>query len=388
MRPVVLTFVARYLPGYKSGGPVRTIANMVDRLGDEVDFRIVTADRDSFDRTVYPNVVVNEWNVVGKAHVFYTSPTARSMSCLARLIRATPHDVMYLNSFFRPRFTVKPLLLRRFGLIRRRPVIIAPRGEFSEGALSLKKWKKRCYLMLAKTMGHYGDLLWQASSQYEAADIRNTMGKSAQRIVIAPDVPAVPQPANCASRSEDRTVSNPLRVCFLSRIDAKKNLDYALRVLSQVRVPVQFSIYGAICDEEYWLACQDLFQTFPSHVAVDYRGVIDHAQVVDVLAEHHLFFLPTRGENFGHVIYEALTAGVPVLISDQTPWRDLQSLGVGWNLPLSDMESFRKVIEGQAVLGVEERAAQRQRARDYAVSIADDEEVLAANLALFTKAVK
>ena len=45
-RPIILSFAGHYLPGYKAGGPIRSIANMVDQLGDEFDFRIVAGDRD------------------------------------------------------------------------------------------------------------------------------------------------------------------------------------------------------------------------------------------------------------------------------------------------------------------------------------------------------
>ena len=63
------------------------------------------------------------------------------------------------------------------------------------------------------------------------------------------------------------------------------------------------------------------------------------------IAKNHLFFLPTLGENFGHIILEAFCAGCPVLISDQTPWRDLEEKGVGWNLPLDQPELFREVLQ-------------------------------------------
>lgn len=35
----ILTLADYYLPGYKAGGPIRTLANMVDMLGDEFKFR-------------------------------------------------------------------------------------------------------------------------------------------------------------------------------------------------------------------------------------------------------------------------------------------------------------------------------------------------------------
>ena len=55
--------------------------------------------------------------------------------------------------------------------------------------------------------------------------------------------------------------------------------------------------------------------------------------------------LPTLGENFGHVISEALVGGCPVIISDQTPWRDLEKEQVGWDIDLNDEVSFVNAIQ-------------------------------------------
>jgi glycosyltransferase involved in cell wall biosynthesis len=62
------------------------------------------------------------------------------------------------------------------------------------------------------------------------------------------------------------------------------------------------------------------------------------------LKKYHGVFLPSRGENFGHVILESFMAGRTVIISDQTPWRKLQELGVGWDLSLEKTEEFSQVI--------------------------------------------
>ena len=62
-----------YLPGYQAGGPIRTIANLADHLGDEFDIRIVTRDRDILGTHPYPGVNVDSWNKVGKAQVMYAS---------------------------------------------------------------------------------------------------------------------------------------------------------------------------------------------------------------------------------------------------------------------------------------------------------------------------
>src|SRR5690606_28454876 len=136
-RAIVLILLPSYLPGFKAGGPVRSIANLVDSLGAEFDFRILCLDRDLGEAGPYRDMVSDRWMRVGHAMVHYASPALCGPLGLSRLIGTTPHDILYLNSFFSPRFTIAPLVARRLGLVPRRPAIIAPRGEFSAGALML-----------------------------------------------------------------------------------------------------------------------------------------------------------------------------------------------------------------------------------------------------------
>jgi len=385
MRPAILTFVRYYLPGYKSGGPVRTIANLVRQLGDELQFRIVTGDRDAFDGRPYRGVLIDQWNVVGNAKVFYASSKSQSFRRIARLMRRTPHDILYLNSFFDPVFSMLPMLARAVGLAPWRPTVLAPRGEFSGGALGLKTWKKWPYIQMAKTVGLYRDVVWQASSELDAADIQRAMGNVSERIRVVPNLVARPS-VRCGNTVAPRD-STELKIVFLSRITPMKNLDFALRVLARVTVPIRFSIYGVIDDAAYWRRCQDIIARLPAHISVCYRGPIPHEDVLRALADHHLFFLPTLGENFGHVIIEALMAGLPVLLSDRTPWRGLDGLGVGWDFPLNEPEMFVAAIEGYARASVQEHLMRRARARSHAVALANDPHTIALNRLLFTDLV-
>src|SRR5690349_21182553 len=107
----VLTLSPYYLPGYKAGGPIRTLAGMVERLGDDIRFRLVTSDRDSGDEQPYGGITADAWQPVGKAEVCYLSPSRRSLGAMQRLLRATAHEVLYVNSFFSPVFGMQPLLL-------------------------------------------------------------------------------------------------------------------------------------------------------------------------------------------------------------------------------------------------------------------------------------
>lgn len=377
----ILTFANYYQPGFKGGGPIRTLSSMVEHLGETYSFLVVTRDRDFGDDRPYADISRGEWQSFGKARVRYLGPEELTASSLMAVIRGVRPDVLYLNSLFAPVFTILPLLLRRLRLVRI-PVILAPRGELSEGALSIKLWKKRLYLLVAKWLGLYRGVTWQASSAFEEADIRRVFGPG-ERIHVAPDMALRPAGHHVAEIKSPQA-SGVLKLVFLSRISRMKNLDGALRMLAQLRdLPVQFSIYGPIEDAAYWEECQVLLSTLPSSVEVAYRGAAEPDQVVDLLRQQHLLLLPTHGENFGHVILEALLGGCPVLISDRTPWRSLQKEGVGWDLPLEEPEAFAAAIRSVALMDESQHRALRERSLEFAVRSVQNSEVFAANQDLF-----
>lgn len=354
----ILIFVGGYLPGYRFGGPLQSIANLVDRLGDEFDFRIVTADRDLGSTAPYPDIVPQQWHSVGRAQVLYLAPAERRLAIISRILRETPHDALYLNSFFNPHFSTLPLMARRMG---RSPstarVILAPRGEFAPGALQIKPSRKRIFLAMSRLAALHRNLIWQASTQREASDIRRAIGS--ENIVCATDLPR--QPAPLLAR-RPRSAGEPLRIVFLSRISPMKNLLYALEVLSEVKAPVVFTIHGPREDGEYWQDCAAAISKMPPNVEIIDGGPVQPADVVPVLAQHDLFFLPTQGENYGHVIGEALEAGLRILISDRTPWRNLAADDVGDDLPLEAPSAFVRAIEQAAARSDRIEAAERSYA--------------------------
>ena len=357
----VMVFVGAYLPGFQAGGPIQSVANMVAALGDEYEFLIVTRDRDHNAAAPYNGVRTDEWTRVGKAHVLYVSPRLRSWWWVIRRIRAARQEVLYLNSFFDREFSMLPAILWRLGLLGRCCLILAPKGEFSPGALKIKSFRKRVYIGLTKALGLYDQVVWHASSGYEAEDIQRAMGASTakagsrrlrseqggrthgRKVVTAVDLAGVPDRDGDAAATRKR--SGELDLVFLSRIARMKNLDGALPMLRDLVGRVSLNIYGPAEDPAYWAECKALIESLPRNVSVQYHGSVPHQQVRCILARHDVLFLPTRGEAFGHVITEALLAGRPVLISDQTPWRDLESQGAGWDIPLDRPDRFRSVLQ-------------------------------------------
>jgi len=383
-KPLVLVFLGYYLPGHKGGGPVRSIANMAIALRDVIDFHIVTSDRDVGDREPYSGLAVNQWTRVGAATVFYGERRRLSLPLVARLIREVGPDVVYLNSFFSSTYSMVPLLARRLGLVApRMGWILAPRGEFSAGALAIKPLRKRLFLGAAAAIGLHRGVLWQATSAGEADDIVRCCRVAPGLVRVVPNL-AASQAAYERPAGLDGARS-PLDVCFLSRITPKKNLRFAIDVLARVQRPVDFHVYGPLEDEAYVAECKAA--AAESGLRVHWHGDIPHEKVRGCLANHQLFFLPTRGENFGHVILEALSTGLPVVISDQTPWLDLESRNAGWALPLSDPDAFVKVIERYADFPLATRVQVSRSAHEYAATVCREGGATKATEDLFLAAV-
>jgi glycosyltransferase involved in cell wall biosynthesis len=337
-REVVLVFVDYFLPGFKSGGPVRSVANLIRRAADSISFRVATLDRDFSDRQPYPRVIRNAWNETDGIPTFYYSrPSCRR---IYQLIKEIKPDVVYLNSFL-SRVTIRVLLLRKLGLIATK-VVLAPRGELSKGALSIRPLRKRLYIALSTKLQLYSNILWHASSEAEAAEIVGVMQHACDTYVIAPDL--LPPSTVNVRRIQHKKVGQASFV-FVSRIAPKKNLLVALSLLRRIKGDISFDVYGPVDDAKYWDRCLREISELPSNVVVRYRGPIVHEEVASAFALSDFFLFPTLGENFGHVIIEALAAGCPPIISDTTYWTTLEERGIGWDLPLHDETKWIDVLQ-------------------------------------------
>lgn len=382
-KPKILTLTSFYKPSFKAGGPVKTIANMVDQL-ELFKFFIVSRDRDLGDSEAFPNIQFNRWHKLDGADVLYATPDKLTIKHMSEMIQHCQFDVLYLNSFFDPVFTIKPLIARRLGLIESCPIVLAPRGEFSTGALAIKSFKKKLYIKFASLLGLYNNIIWQASSELEKKDIIAALNVDPSSIFVAKDLPSK------ISMSESFFPLEPNETCklvFLSRISPKKNLDFALQVLEKVESSLVFDIYGPIEDNEYWQVCLRLIQQLPSNIQVNYRGSMTPDQVANVFSGYDLFFFPTRGENYGHVIAESLSAGTPVLLSDQTPWQDLAKYNMGWDLPL-EVDAFAHKIEKVAEMDAQSRLSWRHQVAINSVSKINNDQDISDNIELFQFAME
>ncbi len=349
----ILILMGRYLPGHKDGGPLRTIANVTEALGDEYEFFIACLDRDHGDIEPYPGIQMGTWNRVGKANVWYVPPGGFTNELILKL--AEGKDSIYLTSFYDD-YGYKTLLLRRRGKITQ-AVTLASMGVFSAQALARKALKKKVFIALCKAMGLFRGITWSVTSELEAADLKRSIGSDADYI-IAEDLPRSHVPSASA-----RGYELPLKIVFLSRICEHKGLLIAIEAIKKAGIPCAFTVCGPVQELEYWKVCQEAL----NGLDWTYRGDIPADDVQSELAQHDILLLPTKSENYGHVIFEALSVGCVPAISDRTPWGVIGERKAGFVVP-RNADVFAKALCDFHVMDSQEKV----RMAHSAVSIAKE----------------
>lgn len=329
----ILIFTNHFLPGNRAGGPVTSIANLTKLLNDKFEIIIVTSNKDLGVEIPYENVEYNTKVKYQDFNVVYLSEI--NAHTVSEAIKANSPDFIYLNSFFSTFTQLVLWLTVKEGL--KTPIVLAPRGEMQKNALAIKKVKKNIYLTIYKLLKLYNKVYFHATDITESDRIQEMF--PTQNISILPNVPKV---ANNTSLSKSK---NELRLIFISRIRDNKNLHTALKVLSASKSNIVFDIYGPLEDEEYWEKCQIQIQALPKNISVAYKGVVSPENITTIMQQYHALLLPTKTENFGHIIVEAMQAGLPPIISDQTPWLNLEENRAGWSLDLGNEEAFLEAVE-------------------------------------------
>jgi len=359
LAPCIFIFYDYFPPAYKAGGPIRSIDNLVKLLGDEIRFYIYTTCKD-LDGTKL-DVKTDQWvNYNNLAKVFYASSVKQNLNSVRQLIKEIEPTKLYINGMFSLLSAVYPLIAaRRLNI----PVVFAPRGMLQAGALKLKSTKKKVYLVALRFMVKGLNITWHATDSVEAEDIKRNVGKN----INVFEVGNVPQLTNHAGVGKK---NDCVKFVTLSLIARKKNIGQFLSTLSDLKElngKYEYHIFGPVKDEEYMNELKQIIDALKMK-NIYFHGPLSPEMVNDKLTEFDFFVLPTLGENFGHAIFEALSAGLPVIISDQTPWRNLESKKAGWDVSLKNGSELRTAIKKAIDMTPQDYLQWSQSARELAES--------------------
>lgn len=243
-------------------------------------------------------------------------------------------------------------------------LVISPRGMMSSWAWRHHGWRKR----LSRRLVHRGALEaaagWHATSAEEAREIR-ALGFT-QPVCIAPNGVDAPD-SGATARSAAHwhalcpaTATRPVAL-FYSRFHAKK------RVLELIDLwleqgPADWLLLLVGIPEDYTPEMLERYVQKSSgagRVAV-FSGVGQPPPY----AIASLFLLPSHNENFGLVVAEAMAHGVPALVTDATPWREIVRRELGWCVPWAEYAPALRAATAEPVSQLRLRG---QRAREWIV---------------------
>jgi glycosyltransferase involved in cell wall biosynthesis len=374
----ILSFTDYYWPGYKAGGTIRAFLNQVDYLKEEFEFHIVTRNTDYTETAPYPGITPGGWTTLSEhVHVFYADRQSETIPLFRRLIRERSYDVVYIHLLFGFRYSLLPLILAKMHGSGR--IIIASHGVLGAGALGIKSPKKKLFLTLARLTGLYRGTVFHSVTPHETEDIRTHIGKGVKisearelpRMITTPPV-------------RKKKVAGELNIVTVARIAPEKNQLFALEILAACTgSQIRYDLIGPVYDETYWSRCREVIGQLPPNITVRYRGSIPSEQIPAELQSYDAMLLTTTGENFGHTILESFMAGTPVIISDRTPWRNLEEAGTGRDIPLEKPQEFVRAVEYFASLGPEPFDQYASRAFAFARDYISSPEMLAENINLF-----
>lgn len=368
-----------FTPGYRAGGPIQSARNFALAMQSHYAIWVLTSDHDLDAPAPYSGLAADRWLDFPDSDfkVCYTAARQRSAWRMLRYIWQVKPSHLYLNSLFSWYFSLLPLLFFRLGLVRTQ-IVLAPRGMLKASALQFKARKKQVFLQVFRWSGLPRRIVFHATDEQEKNDIQRAFGPNC-RIQVIPSFPAA-----VVQRAQPKVKNAVTRLVFVGRVHPIKNLDFALRCLASCTQELAFYVVGSAEDPAYLALCQGIAQRLPPCVQVFWVGELPHHQLSQTLYQYDFLWLPTQGENFGHAIFECLAAGLPVIISDQTPWQNLEAQQVGWSLPLSDPEAFSRAIQAAASMPADQYSQWSAAAQQYAQHFIQEAGLVSAYQKLFS----
>lgn len=326
MKTRILIFYDHFYPSYKAGGPTQSLVNLIRSLKDEYSFYVVCKPHERGELTTLKGININEWNNWENiAHVYYWQYGWGRKNELNIILEAVKPDTIYINGIYSLFFNLLPLWssIRYKKKNKHTRIVLAARGMLHMGALSQKQLKKVPYLFLFRILRFQNKVCWHATDLREAEYIRTAMGNKIE-VKIAANFPNLLPVINGPEKKE-----NELYLGTVALISPMKNHDAVLKALNEIHTKVHWYIYGPVKDEAYWNFCQEQIKRLPANIHVCYMGELVPTRLPEAMRQFQVFIMPSKSENYGHAIIEALSAGKPVITTTTTPFTDLSENNCG-----------------------------------------------------------
>lgn len=286
-------------------------------------------------------------------------------------------DILHMHTMWAPLVAAAAREARRLGI----PYILSPHGMLDPYSMAQKRWKKRLYLGLVERRVLRGAdrLLFTAEEERRLAERVTGPCPSAVIALGADQPPAPPETLRAEFLDAHPALKDRPLLIFLGRFHGKKRPEVAIGAMARLRdsLPDACLLMAGSGPAEDGLRAQVAALGLGDHVR--FLGFLSGRQKWQALSAADLFLLPSRQENFGIALAEALHAGTPALITRKVNiWREVTEAGAGAVLDETDLEAdlaetaitfLTRSAEGRNASAAARRLAQTEF--DWSVSARD-----------------
>lgn len=370
----IMVFTDWFYPGSQAGGPIQSLISFMKNSSDT--FYVITRNTDLNSTNPYANIQSDSWqgSFQENIQVYYLNENSLNKEFIIKIHSEINPNRVYLNSMWSPKFTLLPLkVFRKLNLSPK--VVLAPRGMLKPAAFNQKGFKKKLFLFLAQFSQLYSNITWHATSEVEKNEILQRFPKAVIR--IAPNI------SNAKISERKKELTSTFRILTVGRISPEKGYYEAIETFSnwKPKTSVHWEIVGLEENSELTDSIR-LIANENYKIQITLHGHKNQEELNEFYENAHLFFLPTRGENYGHAIAEALCNGIPVVISDQTPWNNLEAANAGKASSLNPA-NLAESLDFFLNLSNDDYLLWSQGALNYAKAHVNSPEILALNKNLF-----
>ncbi|WP_262148712.1 glycosyltransferase [Chryseobacterium foetidum] len=221
-----------------------------------------------------------------------------------------------------------------------KPYIISVRGMLEPWSMQQNRHKKKLAMILYQHQDLKSATCLHATGQMEVDSIRNLGYKN--------PIAKIPNGINLDDypKKEYHNKTNKT-ILFLSRIHPKKGIEILIEAWQLLDESIKENWKIKIAGNGDQAYINKLKQEIDSKKLADKIDIIGSKFGTEKLESYHnadLFVLPTYSENFGIVVAEALSCGIPVITTKGTPWIDLKDYKAGAWIDVG-VDSLRTTLE-------------------------------------------
>ena len=357
----VLHVTPYFAPAYRYGGPPRSILGLCRALGAAgVDVEVFTTTANGDEPLApAPDGIVHDGVRVRYFPLAWPHRYWRADGLRAALKRAARDaDLIHVHGLWNMTSWSGPAAARVAGT----PYVVSPRGMLQPEA------RRRHREM--KSLAYWGI---ERANLRSAAVLHATSALEARELTpYGPPVVLVPNGVTPGEPSAEDIAALRARagldaagdvVTFLGRLHPIKRLDLladAFAIVRQARPHARLVIAGP--DEGgYRQHVEAMFA--PVAAETRWLGALDSRAIAALLASTDVLVQCSDSESFGMSVAEALTAGVPVVVTRRSGWAEVGALGCGFSVahePVSIADGILRVLDQP------DRAVMRAHAEQWA----------------------